>query len=107
MGVGGTVGATEFHSSQGTNLLDHLAADGAGFAGGQVAVVALLQVDADFVSGFHLELIHSFACFGNIDLIIALHTVASPFLFSKSSNVTFDFLGGSLSPETKIIIDNF
>ena len=28
------------------HLLDHLAADGAGFAGGQVAVVALLQVDA-------------------------------------------------------------
>ena len=27
------------------HLLDHLAADGAGFAGGQVAVVALLQVD--------------------------------------------------------------
>ena len=29
------------------HLLDHLAADGAGFAGGQVAVVALLQVHAD------------------------------------------------------------
>ena len=33
-------------TSYGTHLLDHLAADGAGFAGGQVAVVALLQVDA-------------------------------------------------------------
>ena len=30
------------------HLLDHLAADGAGFAGGQVTVVALLQVDAHF-----------------------------------------------------------
>ena len=30
------------------HLLDHLAAHGAGFAGGQVAVVALLQVHADF-----------------------------------------------------------
>ena len=30
------------------HLLDHLAADGAGLAGGQVAVIALLQVDADF-----------------------------------------------------------
>ena len=28
------------------HLLDHLAADGAGLAGGQVAVVAVLQVDA-------------------------------------------------------------
>ena len=30
------------------HLLDHLAADGTGFAGGQVTVVALLQVDAHF-----------------------------------------------------------
>ncbi len=30
------------------HLLDHLAADGTGFPGGQVAVVALLQVDANF-----------------------------------------------------------
>ena len=29
------------------HLLDHLAADGAGLTGGQVAVVAFLQVDAD------------------------------------------------------------
>ena len=34
-------------SSYGTHLLDHLAADGTGLAGGQVAVVALLEVDAD------------------------------------------------------------
>ena len=34
------------------HLLDHLAADGAGLAGSEVAVVALLQVDADFGSGF-------------------------------------------------------
>ena len=34
-------------SSYGTHLLDHLAADRAGLAGGQVAVVAFLQVDAD------------------------------------------------------------
>ena len=30
--------------SYGAHVLDHLAADGAGFAGGQVAIVALLQV---------------------------------------------------------------
>lgn len=29
------------------HLLNHLAADGAGLAGGQIAVVALLEVDAD------------------------------------------------------------
>lgn len=36
-----------FRSSYGTHLLDHLATDGTGLAGGQVAVVALLEVDAD------------------------------------------------------------
>ena len=30
------------------HLLDHLAADGAGFAGGQVTVIAVGQVHADF-----------------------------------------------------------
>ena len=29
------------------HLLDHLAADGTGFAAGQVAVVAFLQIDAN------------------------------------------------------------
>ena len=36
-----------FRSSYGTHLLDHLAADGTGLAGGQVAVVTFLQVDAN------------------------------------------------------------
>ena len=31
------------------HLLDHLAADGAGFTAGQVAIVAVLEVDADFL----------------------------------------------------------
>ena len=39
--------AGEAHGSYGTHLLDHLAADGAGLAAGEVAVIALLQVDAD------------------------------------------------------------
>ena len=33
-------------SSYGTHLLDHLAADGAGFPGGQVTVVTVLQIHA-------------------------------------------------------------
>ena len=33
-------------SSYGAHVLDHLTADGAGFAGGEVAVVAVLKVDA-------------------------------------------------------------
>ena len=43
----GTVCPPKAHGSYGTHLLDHLAADGTGLAGGQVAVVALLEVDAD------------------------------------------------------------
>ena len=34
-------------TSYGAHLLDHLAADGAGLTGGQVAVVAVLQIHAD------------------------------------------------------------
>ena len=34
-------------SSYGYHLLDHLAANGAGLPGGQVAVVAVLQIHAD------------------------------------------------------------
>ena len=35
------------HGVYGAHLLNHLAADGTGLAGGQIAVVALLEVDAD------------------------------------------------------------
>ena len=37
----------KLHVSYGTHLLDHLAADGAGLAGGQVTVVAIGQVNTD------------------------------------------------------------
>ena len=44
-----TVMAGKAHSSYGTVVLDHLAADGAGLTGGQVTVVAVGQVDADLL----------------------------------------------------------
>ena len=37
----------EFHCSYGTLVLDHLAADGTGLTRGEIAVVALLEVDAN------------------------------------------------------------
>ena len=52
------------------HLLDHLAANGAGFAGGQVAVVAVGQVDANFLGSLHLELVHGFLGLGNIDPVV-------------------------------------
>ena len=44
---GSPVFTGKVRASYGTHLLDHLAADGAGLAAGEVAVIALLQVDAD------------------------------------------------------------
>ena len=55
------------------HLLDHLAADGTCLTGGQVTVVTIGQVDAHFGSGLHLELVHSLASLGDVDLVIALH----------------------------------
>ena len=76
------------------HLLDHLAADGACLAGGQVTVVAVLQVYANFLGSLHLEAIHSFSCLGHIDLIAVLvahialsfiygHTISIPMLSWK------------------------
>ena len=65
-----TVMAVVRECSYGKIVLDHLAADGAGFTGGQVTVVAVCQVDANFLSSLHLELLHSLLCLGNIDLIV-------------------------------------
>ena len=41
-----SIGSCKLHGSYGRHLLDHLATDGAGLTGGQVAVVTVLQVDA-------------------------------------------------------------
>ena len=57
-------------TSYGTHLLDHLAAHGAGLPGGQVAVVAVLQIHADLGSGLHLELLHGLLGLGNVKLVI-------------------------------------
>ena len=46
--------------SYGAHVLDHLAADGAGLTGGQVTVVALLQVDADFFRRFFTSKNHNY-----------------------------------------------
>ena len=55
---GSPVAPHESHGSHGAVVLDHLAADGTGLTAGELAIVAVLEVDADFSSGFHLELIH-------------------------------------------------
>lgn len=52
------------------HLFYHLTANGACFLGGEVAVITLLEVDADFSGCFHLEFIESFLCFGNEILVV-------------------------------------
>ena len=55
------------------HFLNHLAADGACLTGGQVAVVTIGEVHTDFIGCLHLELFHTGLCFGDINLIVALH----------------------------------
>ena len=53
------------HTSYGPHLLDHLAADGAGFAGGQVTVVTVGQVHANlpwclfYIVNFQISIVSS------------------------------------------------
>ena len=57
-------------SSFGAHLLHHLASNGPGLAGGQGAVVTLVQGDADFIGGLHFELIHGRTGLGDHDLAV-------------------------------------
>ena len=57
------------HWSYGTNLLYHLVAGAAGLAGGQVAVVAFLQVDAGLGGSLHFELVHSGTGLGDVQIV--------------------------------------
>ena len=51
-------------ASYGCHVLDHLTADGTCLLGGEIAVVALLEVDTNLICCFHLKLVQSFLCFG-------------------------------------------
>ena len=62
----------ENFASLGCPVLDHLAADGACLTGSQVAVVAVGQVDTDFLCSLHLETVHSLTCLRNIDLVVVI-----------------------------------
>ena len=68
--LGYAVCTLECKGAYGPVIFDHLAADRAGFPGGQVAVVAVGQVDTNLLGSLHLETVHSFAGLGNIDLIV-------------------------------------
>ena len=77
MAVCDAVCSVECKGSYGTAFFDHLAADGASLTGGQVTVIAVSQINADFLRSLHLELLHSLLCLGNIDLIVILAHIDS------------------------------
>ena len=93
MALGDSVMSLIFYVSYGTNILDHLAADGAGLTGGQVTVVAIGQVDAHFLGSLHLELVHGLTSLRNVDLVVALHIVSllCPFSGKPPPSVENDF----------------
>ena len=62
------------------HLLDHLSADRTGLAGGQVAVVTLLEIDAHLRGGLHLEAVKRVACLGDNTLAGTLsHLLYTPY----------------------------
>ena len=80
-----TVVTLKTRNSYSFHLLDHLAADGAGLAGGEVAVIALFQIDADFVRRFHLEALHRLLRLGDDQFVAAAIIVGHGFLHSLFS----------------------
>ena len=74
-----------------TYMFDHLAANGAGLTGSQIAVVAVLQIHADLGGGFHLELIHGGAGLGDVELVAVLarhnHDLLFVFIFLLRSGL--------------------
>ena len=68
-------------TSYGTHLLDHLPTHRASLAGGEVAVVALLQVDTHLLGSLHLELVHGLPGLGNVDLVAVLACHRKSLLF--------------------------
>lgn len=63
-------------------MFDHLAADAAGLAAGELAVVAVLEVHADRIRGLHLELVHRGLGLGDVQLVAVLgrHNTCTPFI---------------------------
>ena len=68
--LGYAVCTLECKGAYGPVIFHHLAAHGASLTGGQVAVVTVGQIDADFLGSLHLELVHGFLSLGNIDPVV-------------------------------------
>ena len=102
--LGYAVCTLECKGAYGPVIFDHLAADGTCLAGGQVTVVAVGQVNADFGSCLHLELVHGLTSLGNVQLVVVLraHFGFSPFVGFRKADAfrlesIFCFRGHSLT----------
>ena len=68
LSAGSAFSAAHFCSC-GCHYVDHLSADRTCLLCSEIAVITLLEVNADIACGFHLKLIESFFCFGNKRLV--------------------------------------
>ena len=80
----------------GRPVLDYLAADGAGFTGGQVTVVTVGQVNANLGCSLHLELVHGLTSLRNVNLIVVLHSDSLLFLFAVFRIHSFAEFAGNM-----------
>lgn len=62
-------------TSYGAHLFDHLAADGARLAGGEVAVIALLEVDAKLARDFIFHVVQRALGLRHVDAVAAARVV--------------------------------
>ena len=81
----------KFYISYGAYVINHLSADAAGLTGSDVAVVALLEVNAYFRGGFHFKAVHSFASV-RINKLVSVsshYCFSSPEFFVLLNKATF------------------
>jgi hypothetical protein len=64
-------------------------AEVAGFPGGQVTILAALQVDTHFLSDKYLEEVHSLTGLGDIQLIVVIVAHRKSLLLLSSEENTF------------------
>ena len=81
------------------HLLYHLTADASCLLCGEVAVVTLIEVNANFACSLHLELVKSFLCFGN-KFLIACHNFN--LLFSLCLNLYICFYAVKINANIQI-----
>ena len=97
MPLGGNDFADKTRGSYGADVLDHLSTNGTGFLRGDITVVALFEVHADFVGGFHLESLESFFGVG----LVACHCV---FLLFRTVRLAANRSENEAQPDSHSII---